>query len=215
MKLSLTLLETDSAIRQMILRSLAEDVSRTISRAIPEIRIGLRTLLESALKAEPEYSSLISGKLRAELGIVDTNIVDNIIDKMCNTLIVTSKPINISNIGLSGGLSVTAISSSDIGGLISDSDAFVNDPQRGYSLPWLEWLTLKGTSPIIKEYKVDMTSSPYSRTGMALMVSDSGSSWSVPPEFAGVEENNWTTRAVERIESQIVETIKQSIEKHI
>lgn len=215
MRLSLALVESDSQFRKLILDALAQDVSSTISRSIPEITSGLKELLSKALKDEPEYASLTNGKLRAELGIADVAVVDSIVEKLCDTIDVVSRPITVNNTGLSGGLTITAISGDNIGGLIGDSDAFVNDTQRGYSLPWLEWLTLKGTSPIIKDYEVKFSSSPYSRTGMALMVSNDGSAWSVPPEFAGVAENNWTTRAIERIDKDITQTIIDAIEKNI
>lgn len=215
MRLTTTLLENDSSIKKLILTALAEDVGLAIKKAIPEIKTEISSILEQALKAEPEYTSLISGQLRYELGIENTNIVDGIVKKLSDTVEIITKNINITSLGITGGLTVTAISSETIGGLLSDSDAIVQDNQRGYSLPWLEWLTLKGTTPIVKNYKVDLGNSPYSRTGGAIMVKEDGSSWSVPPEFAGVQEDNWTIRAVTRIEKDIPNIIINAIEKNI
>ena len=215
MKLSVKLLESESQIRKLILGALSQDINMAMSRSINGIRSELKTLLLGALRDEPEYASLTNGKLKAELGIGDSTIVDSIVEKISNTIDINYQPATITNMGLSGGITITAISSENIGGLISDQDAFVNDTQRGYSLPWLEWLTLKGTSPIIKNYSVDFSSSPNSRSGMAIMVSDSGSSWSVPAEFAGVAENNWTTRAIDRIEKEIPKVIIKNIEANI
>lgn len=216
MRISLNLVESDSQIRSYILQALAEDATMAISKSIPEIRDNLRILLESALKQEPEYQSLMSGALRAEFGIADTSTVDSIIKKLASTIDIQTTTIRPSNLGLSGGISITAISASDIGGLIGDPDGMVADTERGYSLPWLEWLTLRGTSGIVKDYRVSMSpGNPFSRTGMAVMVSDEGSEWKVPPEFAGVVDNNWTTRAIERIDKQIQKIIVEAIEKNI
>lgn len=215
MRVSVTLSENDSQLRKLILGALAEDVNSAIAKAIPEIRSNIKTLIISALKAEPEYASLINGKLRAEFGIADISTVDSIIEKLSDTIDIQYRKALITNVGLSGGLTITAISSDNIGGLISDMDAFVNDTERGYSLPWLEWLTLKGTSPLIKNYSVDFSSSPYSRSGMALMVASDGADWSVPAEFAGVTEDNWTTRAISRSDKEILQIIINAIEKNI
>lgn len=216
MRISLGLLESDSQIRSMILQALTEDVNNTLTRSTNEIRDGIKQLLVSSLKQEPEYQSLINGKLKAELGLSDTNIVDNIIEKLSDTITVQIDSVRSSNMGLSGGLTINGIFASDIGGLIGDADAMINDTERGYSLPWLEWLTLRGTESLVKDYRVNFSpGNPYSRSGMAVMVSEAGSEWKVPSEFAGVVDNNWITRAIERMDKQIQQIIIQAIEKNI
>lgn len=216
MKLSLKLLESDSEVRKSIFNALVQDISITMSRAANEINNSLQGLLADALRQEPEYQSLMSGSLRAELGIANTSSVDSIVDKLSQTVNIQNVPVKYSNMGLSGGFIITAISSNDIGGLIGDNDAMVEDSIRGYNLPWLEWLTLKGTSGIIKDYQVSFSpGNPNSRTGMAVMISDQGSEWRVPAEFAGVIDNNWTTRAIERIDQKLQSIIIRAIERHI
>lgn len=216
MRLSINLVETDSQIRSLILQALAEDVNDTLIRSVDEITDKIKELLISALKQEPEYASLISGKLKAELGLPNPNAVDSIIDKLSDTISIRITPVRSSNTGLTGGLSITGIFASDIGGLIGDPDGIIDDTDRGYSLPWLEWLTLRGTESLVKDFKVSLSpGNPFSRSGMAVMVSDEGSEWSVPAEFAGVIDNNWITRAIERMDKQIQPIIIQTIEKNI
>lgn len=43
----------------------------------------------------------------------------------------------------------------------------------------------------------------------------SGDNWRVPPEFAGSQSDNWTTRAVTRVEDEIYRLIQKSVEKYI
>lgn len=216
MRLSLSLLESDSQIRTMILQALTEDINDTLIKSIDEIRDNIKELFISSLKQEPEYQSLIAGKLKAELGISDTNTVNNIVEKLADTITLQINPIRSSNIGLSGGLTINGIFANDIGGLIGDTDAMVNDNERGYSLPWLEWLILRGTESLVMDYKVNFSpGNPYSRSGMAVMVSEAGSEWKVPSEFAGVIDNNWITRGIERMDKQIQSIIIRTIEKHI
>ena len=106
------------------------------------------------------------------------------------------------------------IKSEDISGIIHSVPATVTDTQRNYKLPWLEWLLLQANTPIIRNYEVKIGPNPNSRTGMGVMV-ESNSNWRVPPEFAGSEKNNWTTRAISRIENQLPKVFESNIIKYI
>jgi hypothetical protein len=43
----------------------------------------------------------------------------------------------------------------------------------------------------------------------------SNNSWRVPPQFAGSQASNWTTRAIERVDKQIESIIQKAIEDNI
>lgn len=214
MKLSLTLVDTDSKIRQEILLAMSSHISNAMNQAKDKIKQEMSILLASALRQEPEYNSLKNGQLRLDFGISDTATVDDIVQKMADSTTVNTIPIKINNSGLSGGLMITAVESETIGGLIGDSSALVIDRERGYSLPWLEWLLLKGNSNIIMNYDVKYGPNPASRTGEAIMVRSSNN-WRVPAQFVGIKENNWTTRAIDRIATNIPTLIQKSIEGYI
>jgi hypothetical protein len=202
MNLSLTLLETSSTINKMILDSLRVDLDNTMQKSAKELPAKIKPLLSDALKQEPEYLSLKSGKLRFEFGIPDAGAVDDVVEKIANTITINASPVKISGSSLSGGFTLTAIKTDDINGIINDSSAIVDDTIRGYSLPWLEWLLFRGNQ------------NNNSRTGNAIMVSSDGS-WRVPAEFAGTISDNWTTRAVERLESNIYKIIQSTVESNI
>lgn len=210
MKLSLQLLENDSYIKDQILQILAKQVepvlNKSVNKAVPKIQ----QLIEDALKQEPEYISLISGQLRLEFGIAESSSVDDIIKKLAATAQISVKNITIKNNGLSGGLVLTALERTSMGGLINDSSAMVVD-SKGYSLPWLQWLLYEGNKPIIRNYEVKIGPNPNSRTGMAIMI-DSDKNWRVPPTFAGTINNNWVTRAIDRVSNSIPKIITESFE---
>jgi hypothetical protein len=214
MNFSIQLLDTNSSIRSSIINALIIEANNMFDKSIPSIRSGLISLLIDGLRQEPEYLSLKSGKLRYELGIPDAGSVDDIVNKLANTVTITKNPIRSSSNGLSGGLSILAIESSSFNGLLEDPSAQVDDTVRGYSLPWLDWLLLKGNQTIIKKYDVKFGPSPSSRTGNAIMV-ESNNNWRVPAEFTGTKNNNWTTRAIDRIEKSIVDLIQKTLEKNI
>jgi hypothetical protein len=214
MNLSLDIAESNSVIRKMILDSLRVELDRVFQKSAKDLPSKIKPLLSDALKQEPEYSSLKSGKLRFEFGIPDSNSIDDVVEKIADTLTIDPSPVKISNVGLSGGFTLTAIKTNDINGIINDPSAIMEDTTRGYSLPWLEWLLFKGNQTIIKGYSVKLGPNNNSRTGNAIMVT-SNSSWRVPAEFAGTVSDNWTTRAVERLELNIYKIIQSTVESNI
>lgn len=214
MKYELVLLESDSTIRKSILQALRPLVDQALSKTVAALRRPLVDLIKSALISEPEYSSLISGQLRSELGIEDVGNVDIAVNNIANSIEINQKQVTINNLGLSGGMELKIINQQDFGGALSDSSAFVNDTERGYSLPWLEWLLLKGNSILIRKFEVKFGPNPRSRSGNAIMIGSS-SNWRVPPEFAGTVRDNWTTRAIDRIDSQILQLIENTFESNI
>jgi hypothetical protein len=214
MKFSIDLLKSTDDIVKLILENLKNQINKTINKALPSIEKEIKILIKESLMSEPEYSSLKAGTLRAELGIANVSDVDNVIQAMADTLNFSQNPIKIVSNGLSGGFVLTMIKSDDISGIIYSDSASVVDNERGYSLPWLEWLLLKGNDVLVQNYSVNYTNSSRSRSGMALMV-ESDQNWRVPQPFTGKINNNWTTRAISKAESQIIKIIQTNIENNI
>lgn len=214
MKFSVDLIDKNIDINQNILNIIKKHIEKTINKSIYSIETDVKNLVAEALMSEPEYSSLKSGTLKAELGIANPASVDNIVLALINTLQINPKNIIINNNGLSGGFILTMIKSDDISGIIYSDDANVIDNERGYSLPWLEWLLLKGNDTIIQNYSVNYTGSSRSRSGLAIMV-ESNSNWRVPANFTGTSTSNWTTRAISKISDKIIKIIKDNIENNL
>jgi hypothetical protein len=214
MKIEFKLLEKDSDIANSIFRAIQDSLTTIMTKASPEIQRRVKEILTESLRSEPEYQSLKSGILRAEFGIQYPDTVDKIVEKLSETVTIDNIPITFTSRGIKGGFRLVAIQSDNISGLIEDADAFVADDARGYKLPWLEWLLLRGSDKIIKNYEVSFGASKYSRSGMAIM-KDSSSSWRVPPQFAGTVKNNWTTRAVSKAEDSIQSAIISTIENYL
>lgn len=210
MRITAKLLESNSQVRQLMLSELVRQLKETFILARPGIINRTKDMVRDALKQEPEYQSLISGKLRAELGIADSANVDTIVDALVNTLDMVVNPVTFNNSGLKGGFTLQMIQSDNISGIIATDEAMVVD-NNGQKLPWLEWLLLRGNQIIIRNYQVRMGANPFSRTNMAIMV-ESNKNWRVPMEFAGTITNNWTTRALDKVSNQIVDNIISSIE---
>lgn len=213
MNFSLSLLESNSDIRQYILNALKDELTVVLNKAVVSLEPKLKALIKQALQNEPEYQSLLSGELRKQFGIADTSNVDTCINNLVHTIMIEVNPIKITINGLSGGVLVKIIPTS-FDGIIDDTSAVVVDGSRGYSLPWLEWLLLRGGEIIVRNYEVQYGTNPESRSGDAIMVS-SNRNWRVPAEFSGTARNNWVTRALSTLEEQIPQLIQNTLEASI
>lgn len=213
MRLEIKLVDSESQIRQLILNALKQDVQMTINKSTHQISDKIKALVKSALMSEPEYASLMGGQLKAEFGIESSSSVDAVVEAMVETISITQNVIKVTNIGLSGGFTLTMMKSDDMGGVINQKNAQSLD-SKGYALPWLEWLLFRNNEILVRNYKVKFGQNPYSRSGMAIMI-PSDTDWRVPPAFVGSVENNWTTRAIDRVESQILNTIIQTIKDNV
>jgi hypothetical protein len=213
MRFSLNLIDSDAEINNKILDILKQDIESAIKKSVPGIKNRIREELKKALMSEPEYSSLVSGQLRLELGIPTAQYVDNIIDIWINNVTVEYNATKSSSKGLSGGFSINMIRES-FDDVLGSSTAVIIDANTGSSVPWLEWLLLYGGKMVVKNYNVKLGANPNSRTGMAVMV-QSSSSWRVPPEFAGTASNNWVTRALKRMDDSILSIMQSEVEKYI
>jgi len=210
MKISLRLLESDKDISNTILDAIISYMKPKIPTIVSNIKSKLPNIIKSFIVNEPEYQSLKSGKLRYEFGIPDVSVVDTIVDFWSNNFTVVSKPIAKKNNQIFYSLSISMIRQ-NFNDVLSLSDSIVYDSVSGITLPWLEWLLLDGGKIIVKNYEVKMGSNPRSRTGMAVMI-ESKKNWRVPPEFAGTIRNNWITRAIDNINNEITNVIRQETE---
>ena len=201
MNISIKLLESDSQIRQSILSSLKPEVDILVSKSVPKISSVIKDLFKEALVNEPEYVSLKSGRLKYEFGLPQEVDVDDVVSIISNSVNVNLVQSKISSGSINIGIKIEVFERTGEPA-INSPNAFVTDTEGGYSLPWLEWLLLKGTAPIVNNYSVVLGPNKFSRTGMALMV-QSNKNWKVPSEFAGSSSNNWASRALDKIEDKI------------
>lgn len=214
MKISLKLLESDSTIAEAILKSIKDHMSMVMQKAQKDIISNIQNIVRTSIVSEPEYQSLLSGQLKYEFGIPNSNIaVDQILDRWINNINIHNLPIKSSRQGVVGGFSIDMIKD-DYSDVLSLPLARVIDSNSGFEIPWLQWLLLEGGKVLVKNYSVKMGPNPASRTGMAVMI-ESDSNWIVPPQFAGTSQNNWVYRAISRINNEIETMIQNILEKYI
>jgi hypothetical protein len=198
----LKLLESDSQISRNILEALLPQINKYMVDSINNLKNILPKIISKAIADTPEYNSILSGKLKYELGIPDPeNKLAGLIGIWSNNIAVKYNKPRISRLTILSDFSINMIRV-DFSDVLYSDYAIVVDAYRGYSLPWLEWLLLYGNKTIVKNKRVSIGPNKFSRTKMAIMV-DSLENWRVPSEFAGNQENNWITRAIDNVSPEI------------
>lgn len=210
MRFRASLVESVNNITGTIIKEFSKQVKKLFNIAQPKIEKDLRTKLADAIRAQPEYSSLKGGELRYNFGIADSSIIDNIVDRFVNSITVATNIVNTNSTTIDAELVFSIVAADDLDEILSSADASIIT-EKGDSLPWLNWLLIRGNDTIILTHKILITPSPYSRTGQAIMIPSKAGTWRVPPRYIGTLDNNWITRAISSIEPEI----NNILSKHI
>lgn len=204
---SMKLLESNSTIATNMLRALLPDLNKYFNKAVQGIQKNIPQILIRHIKAQPEYDSLINGKLKGEFGLADASSkLSSILSAIESGSVVQVKPLSISNGKIKGSVTFQMIKK-DFSDLLSIGDGSFST-EKGSQLHWLKWLLTEGDSIIITDHTFVLGPHPGSRTGLGIMREFGGSSWRVPPEYAGTISNNWITRAIDSASQEIDKTLE-------
>lgn len=208
MNFKLKVIETEQQIIQGILQSIKDDFNDLMTKAAKKASLNIQNIVRYAIISSPEYDSIISGKLKLDFGIPDPISKLATLLSIWENIKVETIPISIKRSRLNGGFSLYLIKS-DFSDVLDSSAAKVIT-EKNQNLNWLEWLLLMGDKTIIKDYHVIYGPNPASRTGDAIMVKKGR--WKVPSEFSGTINNNWITRALDKVESEIDNAITGALD---
>ena len=193
-------------------KEIVTEITKKVKRKAPIIQTNItekvKEAVRDALVSTPEYQSIIQGKLKAELGVPnsDSRII-TVIDTWIENIVVNVKaartPFLVIDIGIIQGDYSDVLS-------LPQAQYTYKSKRGGGEIPWLKWLLLEGDKRIINKY--EFSSNPRgSRTGMGIMISKARGFWQVPPEFSGTSVDNFATRALENIEATIDKIVEQVI----
>ena len=192
-------------------RHIVKEVSNVLKRNEANISIGIKAKVQETvmdmLFDSPAVSSLMGGKLQAQLGVVaaESTMIE-VIDTWMNNIHVSVKaggsPLLTINIGVltQGYGDVLSLPSS------------VYQSAGGEMIEWLRWLLLEGDKTIVDYFFLPGNRSK-SRTGLGIMVRKGGRKWSIPPEFRGTETDNFATRALENLDKALDTILRVEINK--
>jgi hypothetical protein len=215
MKISLKILESNTEISNRILNAILPHFRSVFDKTQQSLQKIIPIKFKEVLMSEPEYSSLISGALKYELGIPDADSrIESIYDSWISSMNIEKKTISIRGNRLTGGFGISLIRS-DFSDILSLPSATVVDSISGSIIPWLRWLLLEGGKILVRNYKVKYGPNPRSRTDNAIMIESSSQHWRVPAEFAGTIQNNWVTRCILKLDNIMYTILQEELEKNL
>ena len=200
-KSGIRILESNAQIQKMIEQGLRKDAHKMISQSISRIKSRITPIIRTALSTCPEIQSLSGGKLAADFGLTD-DPSGQIVSAIVASLNVRPRKGNAREIG---GV-IVELQPTSFSNLLGLSSA--EQEIDGGSIPWLSWLLTQGDTIILAGYGVEY--GDYGRSGQARM-NRSFAPFKVDSSYSGTAENNFITRAIDKVSSQIRSAIQGSI----
>jgi len=203
---SLKLVESNRAIIAKIYIALAKEVDGEFRKRSGAIKNRIKPIVANALFGSPEIVSLQGGVLRFDFGLTGDpgpQIVNAVVESLQIKIEKTRGNAN----GISGGITLS-VQPSDYSNLLTLPVAMQALEIEG-SIPWLEWLLFSGDSIIIAHYGVEYGAG-LGQSGGAHMVRLKDAPFGpfkVNSAFSGTIDNNFITRAMSRVSSEIKNTI--------
>lgn len=183
-----------------ILKEINNKLSVVLPAAVNSIKRNLGEMVRARIMASPEYAAIVGGRLRGELGLPDGLArISAIIEKWAESISVRY----LKGAHGSLGLIDIGILQSDWEDVLAMGEAVLTYTSRkgSKSLEWLRWLLKEGRAVIVSSYEF-VPKTKGSRTGLGIMIKRGGG-WKVPAQYMGTEGDNFATRALANIVSDI------------
>lgn len=206
---SVNIVESNDQISAKILKALKPELDKYLYTIFNKVKPKIIQIVQKAITSSGEYNSLLSGDLKYEFGLPNSDARLQSILNFWTKINAEYKKVSIIGDKLNGGFALNMIES-DYNDVLNTSAA-VFTTEKGTDLHWLEWLLLFGNKIIIRDYEVEFGYNPRSRTGQAVMKGVKRGKWSVPYEFSGTQNNNWITRAIDSVESDIYKVLSEAM----
>ncbi len=190
MTLSLKVVTSDNAFQEAIMKQLIQGMNQVLSKikGSGAIEGAITTALTDALLNSPEIQSLSSGELQqlfdiqsADLSKLST-LLNNVVFGANKLFSVSYAFFSRAGTNIAGGITV----------VFSVSNLEQISQTLGYPV-WLEALTEKGDTEIILHFGVTASADRRGRVFYTF----------VPSQFSGTLDNNFLSRALERVSSTI------------
>lgn len=207
------IVETIPEVQKKINKAWAEELNTRFRKILPRIRDDVRTIIPPVFTSSSIYNSLINGELRAHFGFPPgaEQAVNKIIQGIVDNFDLKFIPFIGRQRGITGGLRI-GILRQDLSEVLSVPEANLTTSD-GNTIPWLEWLLVRGDEVIITDYSIKFTAD--GRSGMAIMVSNKDGFWKVPSFAAGVPNRNWLTQSLDAANKRLENEISNIIQRHV
>ena len=198
-----------SSFKKGILDHISKQLNKQL-RKFNNAEDRIKDIVIASIKAQDEYLSLKSGTLRNQFGLENPGLADAVLQSLENIDIKINRA-RVNGSEIESQIIINMIKS-DYSDMLSSSAASYTS-EKGSTIPWLEWLLLRGQDSVVVGFKYLPKNSPYSRTGRGIMISGDSAIYRVPPGYAGTMDNNWITRGVDAALPEIQSYMNSLVEK--
>lgn len=204
--------------RNQLARQLRDQIAERLKKLASVLEPDIKQIVLKAIVNSPEWRSLHGGELQGLLGL-DAEAVqglDALLDIWAGQIsVVVRKAVLKSSGDINGGVSIKAIEANMAEIVNNSASAYVSLPS-GSEVPFMALLLTKGNEALpdydvlFSTFFADISRSAQGGGPSAIMVSKEGASFRLPPQWAnGTTRNNFITRAIQSIRTQIEQTIQR------
>ena len=188
-------------------------VSKSISFAIAKTRTLFVQEIKTALRQDIVYLELlnyIDGILYYDVGLANAGqVAEQIVELVVSSIELRKLPARSNDLG---GIGLTVLKDGIQPILSLPMGSYQS---KGGKVDWLNWLLTAGTSEVVSGYRVMYGFFDTSRTGQAIMVKSKTKGFSIDPDYAGTQDDNWITRSLKRVEGNISNLFEKVIKDYI
>lgn len=193
-----------------VLMHVSLEFRRILLASLTKIKPNVDEAIRIAIYSCPEVQSILNGgDLLGELGLTNPQQkIDAIINQFLSNVEIDIATPKMVKDKIECGFALKYIPHDYTDVLLLPESVQYTENKNGeeYILEWLDWMLNYGDAIIIQEWKVihgNFQGNGYSRTGIALMRRSNNGTWKVPEEFSGTKFDNFVTRAVNSINTQL------------
>jgi|LakMenEpi03Aug12_release.lakeMendotaPanAssembly.Ray.scaffolds.fasta_scaffold678460_1 hypothetical protein len=194
-------------------KEIVKVVGQSISFAIRKTRTLFVQEIKTALRQDIVYLELlnyIDGILYYDVGLSNAGqVAEQIVELVVSSIELRKLPARSNDLG---GIGLTVLKDGIQQILSLPMGSYQS---KGGKVDWLDWLLTAGTSEVISGYRVMYGFFDTSRTGQAIMVKSKTKGFSIDPDYAGTENDNWITRSLKRVEGNISNLFQKVITDYI
>jgi hypothetical protein len=194
-------------------KEIVKVVGDSISFAIRKTRTLFVQEIKTALRQDIVYLELlnyIDGILYYDVGLANAGqVAEQIVELVVSSIELRKLPARSNDLG---GIGLTVLKDGIQPILSLPMGSYQS---KGGKVDWLDWLLTAGTSEVISGYRVMYGFFDTSRTGQAIMVKSKTKGFSIDPDYAGTENDNWITRSLKRVEGNISNLFQKVIKDYI
>ena len=211
---TLKLIGSQRQIERQIVRAASDQFARQLNGRILRRKGTLLKTIRDEVKRRitscPEWVSMQSGVLKSELGIDSTSRLDGILSIWLESIQLSFNGFKATPDGkLTGSLRIYGIDAS--------YDDVINSPAAQIEIKkgiwnFISMLLYAGDQIVVRDYRILSNKDSlqkWSRSKTStIMIRSEQSSWAVPSEFSGTQQNNFVTRSLVGINDFIEQQIR-------